>query len=70
MPTLAYRQLVITATLVLTVLAVTAPAYLVTAAPGSIERENEPIVHRGSTACGVERLAVETRPAWMATLAR
>ena len=30
------------------------------AAPGSIEQENEPIVHRGGAACGVERWSVKT----------
>lgn len=47
------RRLVIRTTLLATVLAVAAPSYLVTASPASLEQENEPIVHRGSTACGV-----------------
>jgi len=54
------RRLIVWTTLLVTVLAVAAPAYLVTAAPGSIEQEKEPIVHRGSTACGVERWSVKT----------
>jgi hypothetical protein len=47
-------------TVVVAVMALAAPSYLVTAAPGSIEQENELIVHRGSTACGVERWWVKT----------
>jgi len=54
------RRFVIWTTLVATLLAVAAPTYLVTAAPSSIEQENEPIVYRGSTGCGVERWSVKT----------
>jgi N-acetylmuramoyl-L-alanine amidase len=54
------RRLIIWMTLFATVLAVAAPSYLVTAAPGSIQQENEPIIYRGSTACGVERWSVKT----------
>jgi len=54
------RRLIIWTTLLVTALALAAPTYLVTAAPGSVEQENEPIVHRGSTACGVERWFVKT----------
>jgi hypothetical protein len=49
------RRLIIWVTLLARMIAVAAPAYLVTASPTSLEQENEPIVHRGSTACGVGR---------------
>jgi len=54
------RRLVIWTTLLTTILALGAPANLVTASPASLDQENEPIVHRGSAACGVERWFVKT----------
>ena len=54
------RRLIIWTTLLATALALAAPTYLVTAAPGSAEQENEPTVRRGSTACGIERWFVKT----------
>jgi len=54
------RRLIIWLTVLVSVLAVALPAYLVTATPRDAEGEHEPIVYRGTTACGVERWWVKT----------
>jgi len=51
---------IISAVLLVIAALVVMPAYLTTAAPRAAEQENEPIINRGSTACGVERWFVKT----------
>jgi hypothetical protein len=55
------RSLIISITLLVSVLVLTVPAYLVTAAPSAEEGEQEAIVHlRTGQACGIERWSVKT----------